>query len=193
MSKYSTPVPVASPRVLFLLYSILLAATVDLSLSAVNVGLTSFFLGLISSGATIIHVLTNLFIILYHLRRRTHSRPNTQFGPWQSSWELFPPTSKLSSITMDAILGIMFIAAFITSLLVHITNYFGGGNVEGSEDGKGSNLVKGPVAVLYADAAMELLCGILLLTLSVVGSFERRWIQEVTKNFPLGDGSINKD
>lgn len=91
--------------------------------------------------------------------------------------------SKLSAITMDLVLAAMFIAAFTTTLLVHIMHYFGGGNHPERDSwlSRGTSPLRGPRGIVYADAAMELLCGILLIALAVVASFERRRFQEAMR------------
>jgi hypothetical protein len=184
---------VARPFILFLLFSILVCALADLSLSLINLGLSSFFIGLTTAIGTVIHILTNLFIIFYRLRlrRRTkESHPQNQL-----QWELLPPTSKVSSITLDLLLAVLFIAAFATTLLIQIMQYFvrgsliiSGRDVNGGGGGGGTNPLKGPKAIFYADAALQLLCATLLIALAVASFFERRRFQEVLNSIPVGDG-----
>lgn len=93
-----------------------------------------------------------------------------------------PPTSKISSIMMDVLLAIIFIAAFIVTVLVRILDYFG------DSSGSGMTVLGAPVGIVYADAAVEGLCAIMLIVLAVIGSMERRWFLELSR-IPLSCGS----
>lgn len=178
---------VASPIILFLLFSILLCAATDLSFALLNnLGLTSFFLGLVAASATITHILTNLFIILYRVRRGGSNQNTTRSSAPLWDWELLPPTSKVSSIIMSLMLTVLFTISFVITLLLHFIHYFGGANSVDSTFRRNSSPLKGSKAVLYADAFMELLCGILLGVLSLIGWRERKQFQE--RRIPLGDG-----
>ncbi|KAJ3560771.1 hypothetical protein NP233_g10619 [Leucocoprinus birnbaumii] len=192
-----------SPLILILLPIILLSSSADLALSLINnLGLPSLFLSLIASFATIIHILTNLFIILYRLCTYTHTsqhdpgrsrRSSSRFG-WD--WELLPPTSKVSSITMDLILSTLYIVSFTTTLLLHFLDYFGGGTHDNDESSasaalgnpRDTSLLEAPSDTFWADAGLQLASGIFLGALAVLGILERRRFRAMTRMVPLGDG-----
>ncbi|KAF9444058.1 hypothetical protein P691DRAFT_807973 [Macrolepiota fuliginosa MF-IS2] len=165
----NTVIPIITHKALVLLLITLTFALVDFALSLVNFGLTSLFIGLAASSLTIIHALLDLCIIIFRWRFQS------KFSRSPNRWNELPPTSKLSSITMDVLLALLFVGAFAVTIVVQVSDYLGIGDA-----------TKVPVAIVYSDAAMELLCGIMLIVRAVVGHRERRWFCRAVA-IPLGN------
>lgn len=80
---------------------------------------------------------------------------------------------------MDVFLAIIFVAGCSITLLSQLTGYFGWPK-------EGRSILRGPVSIIYADAAMEASCAIALVALAIVGSCERRQFVDSTKKNPPG-------
>jgi hypothetical protein len=162
-------IPITTHQAKFAQWIALILSIIDLGLSLVNIGLTSFFVGMIAAASTIIHISTHLIIIRIREKRAFQAAANT-LRPRVSS-AFLPPTSNLGSILVTLGLAMFYLAAF-------------GISVWGVTTRELYNLV---TAVVYLDAAFELLCAGALTWLLYVGIKERERYLETSKKIRLKD------
>ncbi|KAF9444057.1 hypothetical protein P691DRAFT_807971 [Macrolepiota fuliginosa MF-IS2] len=162
-------IPIITHRARIALWIALALSIVDFILMVLNLGITSFFLGLCATCASIIHLSTHLIVIRVREKRAlptsAPSSDTTTDANRISGAGTFPPTSTLGSILVSVGIAVFYIAAFAVSVFGFAT----------------SSIYRVFPFVGYFDAAFEVLCAGALGWLLYVGIKGRKGYLEITR------------